>query len=207
MSSTPLSFILAMLSIAVLHAFLPDHWLPFVLVGKAQKWSRTKIVTITALAGIGHVSVTTLLGVLVSLVGLETLKVAEDLSRLFSGVLLITFGAVYIFLDLRHHDSHVHHDEVNLSDRAAVLSLIGMLTFSPCIAVIPVFFAASPLGFSILLPLSLILTGVTVTGMVVMTVLAHAGFQRLKSSIIEKYEKTFFGIILILLGVAVLIFD
>ena len=41
-------------SIAFFHAAIPTHWLPFVLTARAQRWSRSKTLTITALAATGH---------------------------------------------------------------------------------------------------------------------------------------------------------
>ena len=43
-------------SIALIHTiFGPDHYLPFVVLSKARKWSNLKTVWITILCGIGHV--------------------------------------------------------------------------------------------------------------------------------------------------------
>jgi hypothetical protein len=49
-------------AVAFLHAALPTHWLPFVLVGRAQKWSTGRTLGVTLLAGLGHVGLTILLG-------------------------------------------------------------------------------------------------------------------------------------------------
>jgi hypothetical protein len=45
-------------AVAFLHAALPTHWLPFVLVGRAQKWSAGRTLGVTLLAGLGHVGLT-----------------------------------------------------------------------------------------------------------------------------------------------------
>src|SRR5437773_11467181 len=38
-------------TVAFFHAAIPTHWLPFVAAGRAQRWSHSKTLLITALAG------------------------------------------------------------------------------------------------------------------------------------------------------------
>ena len=43
-------------SIAVLHTLLgPDHYLPFIAMSRAGKWSLRKTLTVTLICGMGHV--------------------------------------------------------------------------------------------------------------------------------------------------------
>ena len=46
-----LSIASAGFTIAFLHAAIPTHWLPFVLIARGQGWSTTKTLSVTALAG------------------------------------------------------------------------------------------------------------------------------------------------------------
>ena len=85
-----ISIALTGFTVAFLHAAIPTHWIPFVLVGKARGWSKGRTLAITALAGTGHVLVTTALGFLIAWAGFE---LEESLEHLFpyltSGVLLL----------------------------------------------------------------------------------------------------------------------
>jgi len=63
------------LTVAILHALAPDHWLPFVMLGRAQHWSPWKLTGITSLAGFGHVSSSLLIGAIGVLVGMAAEKV------------------------------------------------------------------------------------------------------------------------------------
>ncbi len=50
-------------SIAFLHTILgPDHYLPFVALGKARKWSLAKTLRITLYCGLGHVLSSVVIG-------------------------------------------------------------------------------------------------------------------------------------------------
>lgn len=58
-------------AVAFLHAAIPTHWVPFVLVGKARGWSRLHTLGVTALAGLGHVLLTGLIGLAIAWFGFE----------------------------------------------------------------------------------------------------------------------------------------
>ena len=85
------------LGIAFFHAAIPTHWLPFVLTGRAQRWSRGKTLTITALAGSGHVLFTAMLGLLLASLGIAlSERIGIWFPRLAGGALLF-LGAVYLY--------------------------------------------------------------------------------------------------------------
>ena len=52
-------------SIGFFHTlFGPDHYLPFIVMAKARKWSLTKTTWITLLCGIGHIGSSVILGMI-----------------------------------------------------------------------------------------------------------------------------------------------
>lgn len=95
-------------TVAFFHAALPTHWLPFVLAGRGQKWSKGKTLAITALASLGHVSFTTLLGVLVVFLGIETKNwTGHVFPFVVSGVLFL-FGMYYLVRQVHGAEGHHH---------------------------------------------------------------------------------------------------
>ncbi|MDD5414222.1 MAG: hypothetical protein PHH96_05315 [Smithellaceae bacterium] len=63
--------------IGFFHTLLgPDHYLPFIVMGKARKWSMVKTSWITVLCGIGHVTSSVLLGGIGIALGLAVTKLA-----------------------------------------------------------------------------------------------------------------------------------
>ncbi|MFC0373213.1 hypothetical protein ACFFI1_30990 [Methylobacterium isbiliense] len=218
--------------VAFLHAALPTHWLPFVLAGRGQRWSRAKTLSITALAGLGHVLFTTLLGVIVVGLGIETSRWTGDVFPLLAGGALIAFGLYYLMRQMRGARGHGHwglrpkhrhpdhdggpassgphaHDASHLdhqSDRVAVLSLLALLTFSPCEAFLPVYLSGISYGWAGFGALSLVLAIATLTGMLALTWVTLAGFERLRLSALERFEAGMLGGALVLLGVLVIVF-
>jgi nickel/cobalt exporter len=152
--SESLTGVLALAAIAVgsLHTIAPDHWLPFAALARAQGWSRGRTARITALCGFGHVTVSVLLGVLALFCGLEMLRLAGERMASVAGLLLIGFGLVYAVIGLRHAGAHVHghphahYDHIHEPARMTPWILFLLFCADPCVAVIPILFAAAPLG-------------------------------------------------------------
>jgi len=95
--------------VAFIHAALPTHWLPFVLAGRAQRWSAAKTVSVTALAGGGHVLFTVVLGAMVAWAGIAVDRWTEGVFPWIAGAVLIAFGALYLGRQWRGGGhGHVH---------------------------------------------------------------------------------------------------
>lgn len=104
-------------TIAFLHTICgPDHYVPFVAMARAGKWSLRKTIWVTLLAGIGHVGSSVLLGSIGITLGLmvSRLEGIEASRGAIAGWLLTAFGLGYmiwgIYYSLNHKMpmSHVH---------------------------------------------------------------------------------------------------
>ena len=108
-------------SIGFVHTlFGPDHYVPFVMMSWARRWSRRKTSLITILCGLGHVGSSILLGLIGVAVGvaLQKLELLESWRGNLAGWALIAFGLLYFAWGLRrayrnrpHHHAHVHGDQ------------------------------------------------------------------------------------------------
>lgn len=233
------------LTVSFLHAALPNHWLPFVLAGRAQKWSVAKTLSIVIVAGGGHVVMTTILGVLVVSLGLAVSHYVEEWSATVAGGILIACGGYYLVRHLRgkshvhlfgnhHHDhdydsdgkhqhehpahDHLHekggrdlHQEhgrslgVTAADAVPVLSLIAMLTFSPCEGFLAIYLVAWPHGWMAFAVLSGVLAVGTLAGMLVFTWLTMRGMERVSFPSLDRYEGLVLAVVLIGLGLGVML--
>ena len=80
---------------AAFHTLIPDHWLPFVLVGRARGWSARTTAAISGFSAVVHTFLSVVLGLLALLLGQSVAHgVGARLER-GSGVLLVLFGAAY----------------------------------------------------------------------------------------------------------------
>lgn len=110
-SALVLSIAGAGLALAFFHAAIPTHWLPFVVTARAQAWSTRRTLVITAVAGAGHIALTTFLGVLVIWFGIEVDRWTGTIFPWIAGGILIAFGLYYLVNQFRgrgHAHLHVH---------------------------------------------------------------------------------------------------
>ena len=113
-------------SVAFFHALAPDHWLPFVALAKASRWSMRKLGWIAFWAGLGHVLSSVLLGFLGLWLGL-TLHHAQgmDMWRGNIGIwLLIGFGVAYGVWGLKH--AQHPHPHVSIQDAVKLYAVRRM---------------------------------------------------------------------------------
>ena len=83
--------------IGFFHTLLgPDHYLPFIFMGKARKWSMMKIAWITVLCGTGHVASSVGLGLIGIALGITVTRLAaiESFRGNLAAWALIAFGLV-----------------------------------------------------------------------------------------------------------------
>ena len=89
------TLIVATFTLATTHTVSPDHWFPFVMVGRANKWRTSWILGLALLAGIGHVGTSVFIG----LVGVFAESgVSKDIATFLENatpMLLIVFGFGY----------------------------------------------------------------------------------------------------------------
>jgi nickel/cobalt exporter len=195
-------------AVAFLHAAIPTHWLPFVIVGRGQRWSTGKTLSVTALAGMGHVAFTIVLGLIVMGAGLVAAPLLGKVFTPIVGGLLIAVGLFYLIRQALRPADHAHPtDKLFTTDRAAVIGLVTLLALSPCEAFLPIYLANIRHGWVGFAALSLILLLATSAGMLLFTGLSLAGARRLKLENLARYEQAILGTVLCGLGVLVILFE
>ncbi len=92
------------------------------------------------------------------------------------------------------------------SDRAVILSLFTLLTFSPCEGFLPVYLSGISYGWIGFVVLSAVLALATVVGMMVFTWLTMSGMGRLRLEFLERYESGILGALILFLGAGIISF-
>jgi hypothetical protein len=120
--------ITAAASTAAVHTLVPDHWLPFVLLGRAQRWSLLKAAWIAGLSALVHVCISLALGALALGAGMGAARTLGDKLGLLTGILLCVFGVAYSVWALRsggHSHRHTfseHHSDSSASNDSHPIS-------------------------------------------------------------------------------------
>lgn len=200
--------------LSIIHASIPNHWIPLVALSKAEKWNEKSTLGITAIAGFSHTLSTIIIGIIVGFLGYKLSDSYSFIVSVFAPSLLILLGIIYLILSFRsnkhhHHHSHdIHIDDINpertrkKTNSAIILTLAISMFFSPCLEIEAYFFVASKLGWQGIIAVSIIYTIITIAGMLLLVWLGMKGIKKIKSHFIEHQEKTITGTLLIVLGIA-----
>lgn len=117
MSETAGILVVTTLSTAALHTLIPDHWLPFVLVARSERWGGRRTALLTGLAAALHVGVSLALALAAHYLARgaeEVVGIGESFATL-SSLFLVAFGVAYALWFLvkgGHQHSfgmHPHH--------------------------------------------------------------------------------------------------
>lgn len=108
---TPPLLVATVAAVGVLHTLVPDHWAPIVVLGRQQGWSVARTGRAAALAGLGHVTTTLLLGGLLWAVGATLAVRYAHLVSVAAAVALLAFGVWIAYggwRELRAEGAHAH---------------------------------------------------------------------------------------------------
>lgn len=211
-------------SIGALHTLAPDHWVPFAALARAERWSARRTAAVTAACGLGHVTVSVALGLISLVLGLELMRaLGEHLERI-AGLLLIAFGLVYGLWGLHRamrdriharlhgvlpphqhsHGGHHHHHHAHEGERRRTAwTLFVLFSADPCVAVVPLMFAAAPLGWISTLLVVLAYEVATIATMVGLALPARAAASTVRGAWADRYGDALAGGIITVVGVLV----
>lgn len=196
-----------------------------------------KALAVVVFAGLGHVALTTLLGVAIAWCGFQLdARIGAAFPWLAGGV-LVAIGLYYFWRQWRgagichHHPPGGHHhasehcghepehshwdDELKESplvarasgDWAAVSGLFVMLTLSPCEGFLPVYLSGVQFGWTGFFVLSAILAAGTLLAMTLLTWLTLVGLDRFEVKSFERYEAGLLGALFCALAVLVVFLE
>ncbi len=208
----------------------PDHYLPFVVIGKARNWKLRRTLTTAAICGLGHVLSSVALGIVGIVLGVAVgrLEFIEGLRGDLAAWLMISFGLLYAAWGARqafrnrphthkhthvdgtihdhqhqHHRTHSHvHDQKKRGLTPWALFVIFVL--GPCEPLIPILmYPAARANTGGLIFVTAVFAVVTIFTMVGMVYLAERGLTMLPLKRIERYTHTIAGVAIFSSGLAI----
>jgi sulfite exporter TauE/SafE len=219
-------------TIGFLHTlFGPDHYLPFIVMSKARKWSRVKTIWITTLCGIGHVLGSVILGLIGVAVGvaISSIEVIESVRGELAAWMFIAFGLLYFVWGLKkairnkpHTHSHLHadgtshshthaHEKEHLHPHESTEKknitpwvLFTIFVFGPCEPLIPLLMYPAVMdSFWGVVIVAIIFGSVTILTMLSIVMIALWGVALIPFGKLERYAHAFAGAAICLSGVAI----
>lgn len=219
-------------SLAFIHTIVgPDHYLPFVMMSWARRWSWVRTTVITILCGIGHVASSVVLGLAGVWLGLvlKRLTIVESFREAVAAWLLIGFGLVYLVWGLRrayrnrphehrhlhasdaehthkhsHEQEHAHSHNGRIGASIAPWALFVVFVFGPCKVLIPtLIYPAATSGWSGVAVVTGVFGIVTIATMVGVVLLVRAGVKFIRLGSVERFVHAIAGAIICLCGLAI----
>ncbi|MBN1846207.1 MAG: sulfite exporter TauE/SafE family protein [Sedimentisphaerales bacterium] len=209
----------------------PDHYLPFIMMATARKWSRTKTAVITLLCGVGHVSSSVVLGLVGVGLGMAVTRLEgiESYRGDLAAWALLAFGLVYFVWGVRraytnrphthrhihpdghsHEHEHVHHQEhTHLhADRGRTgitpWALFVVFVLGPCEVLIPLLmYPAAQKSMLGLALVTLVFATTTIATMLALVLAASYGIRLLPLQKIERYSHAIAGATICLCALAI----
>ena len=208
MFDLPLHLFISVLAISILHAILPNHWLPVVAISKQLKWDSKKTALITMLAALAHSLSTVIIGLVVAFGGMKLDAVMPYFKFIAAG-LLIMLGITFMW---RHqHHMHFHLKDIQVNSSKGTFFILGTLLLamflSPCLEVGALFLVAGTQSFETAIGVSIVYTITSAIGMTLFAWLAMQGLKKIDWHKLEHSSGLISGVILILTGILFLFLD
>lgn len=220
-------------SMGFIHTVLgPDHYLPFIVMSKARRWSGFKTGIITFLCGIGHVGSSIIVGTvgIAFVLGLSKVEGVESIRGDIAAWAFVIFGFLYMIWGLirairnkSHKHTHLHksgvlhehihshsedHDHVHKGEKAVSLTpwvLFIIFVLGPCEPLIPLLmYPAAKHNFLGVVTVSLIFAITTLLTMLVIVLLLTYGLKALPFGRLERYTHALAGATIFLSGCAII---
>ena len=219
-------------SLGLIHTIIgPDHYLPFIVMAKARRWSIIKTAWITFLCGLGHIGSSILLGIIGVTLGLAVSKLdgLESSRGIIAAWGMIAFGLVYFIWGMRralrnkphahphlhsnrlshthehkHNEEHLHPHEKPSKVSLTPWILFTIFVFGPCEPLIPILmYPAAEQSLGGLLLIAGIFGGVTILTMLAVVLAASYGINFLPLEKLEKYSHAIAGGTIFLCGASI----
>ncbi|MFC2050528.1 hypothetical protein ACFLTN_05080 [Chloroflexota bacterium] len=245
------------LTVGVLHSLNPDHWLPFVMLGRSRNWTSQRTLGLAGLAGTAHVGTSIIIGLIGIALGAVLAERFATVIEYITGALLILFGFSFAYLswkrrghhhhgipfiarlfgksvdeaekwmhthrtengsvfqhshkyerEAEHTHEHSHDHEHNqfdgkMNNTRAGYGLVAIIGLTPCVALLPIVFAATASGTSSVVAVMIIFLAATLATIMLTTTLALKGLQLVKLEFFEKHGEVITGLVIALMGILI----
>ena len=229
---TELSILLTTaVSIAFIHTIIGvDHYIPFIVLSRANNWGVKKTMLIVLVCGLAHVLSSVALGFagIALSAGVSLLVDIEGIRGEIATYFLIAFGLVYTVYGIRravknkthkhtnsdghtiihaHSENAVSHEHLGRKKKINVFwSLFLLFVLGPCEPLIPILmYPAATRNATALISVTTCFAVCTIATMLLMSLIGIKGIKLLKLDKLERYSHVLAGSAILSCGLAVLL--
>ena len=196
------SILIGALILSLLHAVIPNHWLPVIAIGRKEQWSTAEVTRITLICALAHGISTVLIGAVLGYVGAKLDSSLTHFTNIIAPVILVLMGLVFIYRHHRHKHFHINESVDKRKNKSAIVAaLVIAMFFSPCMEIEAYFLLAGSKGWYVLAGIATMYSFITIGGMLIWISIAYKGLIKLNWHKWEHNAGIITGFILIATGI------
>ena len=197
-----ISIITGSLIISLLHALIPNHWLPVLAIGRKEGWSLGETSRITFIAGLSHVISTIFIGLLLGLIGEELAGHLDSFTRIIAPAILVLLGFYFIRQHYQHRHFHLKEQTLVKRTKASIITALVIAMFlSPCMEIEAYFLLAGTKGWYMMAIIAIMYSVVTISGMLIWVRVVYKGLLKLNWQKWEHNAGIITGLTLVATGI------
>lgn len=196
------SIITGSIILSILHASIPNHWLPVIAIGRKEKWNMAEVSEITFISAIAHGLSTILIGLLLGMVGARLAEQVDYFTHVIGPVILCVLGVIFIYRHYKHRHFHVSDAIIRKkSKRKIITALVFAMFLSPCMEIEAYFLLAGSYAPWLIWFIAALYLVITTLGMMILVRVAYKGILRLDWHALEHHAGIITGITLVATGI------
>lgn len=188
--------------ISLLHAIIPNHWLPIISIGRKEGWSMKELSEVTLVAALAHALSTVTIGIVLGLLGKQIADNIGAFTHFIAPAILIMLGLFFIYRHHRHKHFKIEGElEKKHTKRRIIIALTVAMFFSPCMEIEAYFLLAGTYQKWLIWCIATLYTVITTAGMIVFIRFAYKGLLKLNWHSLEHNAGIITGVTLIITGI------
>ena len=196
------SIFIGSLLLSLLHAVIPNHWLPVLAIGKKDNWTMNEVTKVTFLSGMAHAVSTVVIGIILGLLGVQLAGSIQYFTHFIAPAILIILGIFFIYQHHRHKHFHLHNvPRPSLPKNKIIIALVIGMFLSPCMEIEAYFLLAGTKGLWAVISIAVLYLVISVSGMVLWVRLAYRGILKLNWHALEHNSGIITGWTLVITGI------
>jgi hypothetical protein len=207
------ALLLAAAAVGILHMSAPDHWATLIILGRTEKWSRSRLMGVGTVTALGHVAHSIFLGFLILGIGLVLSKQISVYITEGIGVVMLVGGGAYAVRELlakpeedyeKETEDKLQKGEREYGKRFGYFAVLGA-ALSPDLAILPIFLLALPVGLGFAFATAVVFGAASIAALLLFLVLGTAGLAKMFERIPPKYNDALVGAVVAVVGLYILL--
>ncbi len=196
------SIIIGSIILSLLHATIPNHWLPVIAIGNKEKWSVSEVTQVTFISAISHGLSTVVIGFVLGFIGAEIAAQIENFTHYVAPVILIALGLLFVYRHHNHKHFHLSDDiKKKKSKKTIIIALVLAMFLSPCMEIEAYFLLAGTQAPWLIWFIAALYLIITTGGMVLLVRFAYLGVLKLNWHTLEHNAGIITGVTLVATGI------